>query len=73
MSLLGRALGTSAPFVSADELDDVLADEGPVLLDVRTAREVVESGTVPGAVHIHLGELAGRLEELPRDRRILTT
>ncbi len=73
MTLLGRALGTSAPFVAADELDDVLAGSEVVLLDVRTAREVVESGTIPGAVHIHLGELAERLEELPRGRKILTT
>ena len=73
MSLLGRALGTSARFVPAEELDGVVARDNVVLLDVRTAREVLETGTVPGAVHIHLGELAGRLEELPRDRQILTT
>ena len=73
MSLMGRALGTRAPFVAADRIDGVLRDREALLLDVRTALELAESGTVPGAVHIHLGELAERLDELPRDRPILTT
>lgn len=73
MSLMGRALGTRAPFVAAEEVDAVLSDDQVVLLDVRTAVELAESGTIPGAVHIHLGELADRVEELPRDRPILTT
>ena len=73
MSLMGRALGTRAPFVAAGQIDEVLSDEQVLLLDVRTALELAESGTIPGAVHVHLGELADRLDELPRDRRILTT
>ena len=70
---MGRALGTTAPFVVAGEIDDVLSDQRVLLLDVRTARELAEAGTIPGAVHIHLGELAGRMDELPRDRPVLTT
>ena len=73
MTLLGRALGTRAPFVASEQIDEVMADERVVLLDVRTALELAESGTIPGAVHIHLGELSGRLDELPRDRPILPT
>ncbi|MDE2881251.1 MAG: rhodanese-like domain-containing protein [Acidobacteriota bacterium] len=73
MSLMGRALGTRAPFVAAGQIDEVLGDGRVLLLDVRTALELAESGTIPGAVHIHLGELADRLEELPRDRPVLTT
>ena len=73
MSLLGRALGTRAPFVAADQIDDVLGDQAVVLLDVRTALELAESGTIPGALHIHLGELSDRLDELPRGRPVLTT
>jgi rhodanese-related sulfurtransferase len=70
---MGRALGTKAPFVASGEIDAVLSDDNILLLDVRTAIELAESGTIPGAVHIHLGELADRVEELPRDRPILTT
>ncbi|MDE0393262.1 MAG: rhodanese-like domain-containing protein [Acidobacteriota bacterium] len=73
MSLMGRALGTRASFVAAGQIDEVLSDGRVLLLDVRTALELAESGTIPGAVHIHLGELADRLDELPRDRPILTT
>ena len=73
MSLMGRALGTRAPFVAAAQIDEVLSEGQVLLLDVRTAQELAESGTVPGAVHIHLGELADRLDELPRDRPVLTT
>ena len=58
MSLMGRALGTQAPFVAASQIDEVLSDKQVLLLDVRTALELAEAGTIPGAVHIHLGELA---------------
>ena len=70
---MGRALGTKAPFVAAGEIDEVLGEGRVLLLDVRTALELAEAGTIPGAVHIHLGELAERMEELPRDRPVLTT
>ena len=73
MSVMGRALGTKAPFVVAGQIDEVLSDGRVLLLDVRTALELAEAGTIPGAVHIHLGELAERVEELPRDRPVLTT
>jgi NADPH-dependent 2,4-dienoyl-CoA reductase/sulfur reductase-like enzyme/rhodanese-related sulfurtransferase len=41
----------------------------PVVLDVRSPDEVAAS-QVPGSVHIPLGELRRRLDELPRDREI---
>ena len=44
---------------------------GEFLLDVRENLEVAETGTLPNAVHIPLGELRDRFGELPRDRRIL--
>ena len=43
--------------------------EDALLLDVREEIELAVEG-VPGAVHIPLGELRGRLGELPRDREI---
>ena len=43
MSLMGRALGTKAPFVAAGQIDEVLSDEQVLLLDVRTALELAES------------------------------
>lgn len=47
------------------------AAEGPgLVLDVREPREY-ERGHIPGAVNLPLGQLRGRLGELPRDRRLL--
>jgi len=45
--------------------------DGEFLLDVRENDEVAASGLLRDAVHIPLGELRDRLNELPRDRRIL--
>lgn len=41
-----------------------------LILDVREAKER-EGGTIPGSVHIPLGELRARLHELPRDMEIV--
>jgi NADPH-dependent 2,4-dienoyl-CoA reductase/sulfur reductase-like enzyme/rhodanese-related sulfurtransferase len=45
--------------------------DGEFLLDVREREEAIESGLLPNAVNIPLGELRGRMGELPLDRRIL--
>jgi peroxiredoxin family protein/rhodanese-related sulfurtransferase/TusA-related sulfurtransferase len=44
--------------------------EDQVLLDVRKPFEVA-TGTIPGAMHIPLDELRGRLDELPKDKELL--
>ncbi|MDO3409342.1 rhodanese-like domain-containing protein [Saccharibacillus sp. CPCC 101409] len=41
--------------------------DAPLMIDVREPEEVAQ-GMIPGAVHIPLGELAGRLDELDPDR-----
>jgi hydroxyacylglutathione hydrolase len=46
-------------------------DGGPVILDVRSKSEYA-SEHIPGSLHIPYGDLAGRLDELPRDRQIAT-
>ncbi len=52
----------------AEALRLLRSAEPPVFLDVRERHELVRTGTLPGAVHIPLGQLAGRLEELdPRE------
>ncbi len=40
------------------------------LLDVRSPKEVAEAA-IPGAANIPLGALAGRLDEVPRDREVI--
>lgn len=41
-----------------------------VVLDVRTANEY-DAEHIPGARHIHVGKLAARVEDLPKDRPIV--
>lgn len=46
------------------------AAEAPFVLDVREPWEV-EICALPGAVNLPMGEVPGRLDELPRDRPIV--
>jgi rhodanese-related sulfurtransferase len=56
--------------VETDELLRLLRDGDAVLLDVRPAAEFA-GGHLPGAVHIALEDLPGRLTDLPRNRTIV--
>ena len=63
--------------MNADQVDDVSAEDGhqmvedgAFLLDVREADEW-DAGHAPAAVWIPMGELQARVDELPRDRRIV--
>ncbi|MCQ4086037.1 rhodanese-like domain-containing protein [Saccharibacillus sp. JS10] len=44
--------------------------QAPLMIDVREPDEVAQ-GMIEGAVHIPLGELAGRVDELDPDREIV--
>jgi hypothetical protein len=61
-----------APRAEGDRLAELLASEDYLLLDVRRADELEELGTVEGYLNIPIEELADRLDEVPRDRAILT-
>jgi len=58
--------------VQADDIDKVLASGKVVLLDVREAWELEELGTREGYINIPIAELESRLNELPKDKSILT-
>ena len=58
--------------ISGDELDSAVTEETIFILDVRQPDEISSLGTVNGYTNIPIDELAGRLDELPRDRPILT-
>jgi len=54
--------------IQADGLmEQIVADEPPFILDVRTTAEVEEQGHIEGAVHIPLDQLAQNLNALPED------
>ncbi|MFJ3937875.1 MBL fold metallo-hydrolase [Streptomyces parvus] len=46
-------------------------DNPPVVLDVRNCGERGDNGFIDGALHIALGELPRRLDEVPRDRSLV--
>lgn len=60
---------TAPPQIDASMARSLAADGG-LLLDVREPKEW-EAGHAPEAVHIPLGQLSARLDELPRDARIV--
>jgi hydroxyacylglutathione hydrolase len=56
--------------IDPDELASRVAGAGPpLILDVRNAAEYAGEH-IPGSLHIPYGDLAGRCDELPRDRPI---
>ena len=57
--------------VSRDEIEERLARGEVFLIDVRPAVEYA-AGHLPGAIHIPLEELPRRLDEIPRDRPVIT-
>jgi glyoxylase-like metal-dependent hydrolase (beta-lactamase superfamily II)/rhodanese-related sulfurtransferase len=64
------AMLTSSPEVEQVGIDAIQSNGHPVVVDVREPDEYV-TGHVPGAVNVPQAELASRLDELPRDRRLL--
>jgi len=71
MSILRNLLGGSVPTIDVQELQQKLAEDSqPYLLDVREPAEFRQY-RIAGANLIPLGELSGRLDELPRDREIV--
>ena len=66
--------GREAHVERFDRLDVVAAEhavtDGATLLDVREEHEWA-AGHAPGALHIPLGALPARIEELPRHRPVL--
>ncbi|MFC9729829.1 rhodanese-like domain-containing protein [Streptomyces roseolus] len=63
---------TPASRLTAGRLRAALdGDNPPVVIDVRNCGERGESGFIEGALHIALGELPRRLDEIPRDRPLV--
>ena len=61
-----------APRMTSDEVLARLEKGDVFFLDVREPRELAELGTFEGYVNIPLGQLETRLDELPKDKPIVT-
>jgi rhodanese-related sulfurtransferase len=75
MPLLGLLLAAPAAAqterLAVDELKAQLDAGAEVLLiDVREDYEV-ESGSIPGSIHIPVGELEARMPDIPKDVRLV--
>lgn len=71
----GEVLRGGHPQLSVEELKSLTAETDPVrrpfVVDVRTPTEFA-AGHLPDAVNVPVDELRSRLNELPRDRRLVT-
>ncbi|MFJ3975283.1 rhodanese-like domain-containing protein [Streptomyces sp. NPDC090021] len=63
---------TPASRLTAAQVRAALAgDNPPVVLDVRNCGERGDNGFINGSLHIALGDLPRRLDEIPRDRSLV--
>ena len=67
----GAAANDKPPRIAAADLDGLMQKDA-LLLDVREPSELEKLGTLEGYVNIPIGQLEQRLDELPRDRLIVT-
>ena len=68
------ALDTAQPRVlTAAEVSAYLEDPDKLFfLDVRTSEEIKELGSISGYVHIPIDQLESRLDEIPKDKLVIT-
>jgi len=60
----------SVPIVLPAQAAPLVKARQAILVDVRERAEWDEA-RIPGAIHVPLGELATRLHEIPRDRKVI--
>ena len=56
--------------IQVDEAWRMIGEGGSVVVDVREPNEWL-SGHVKGAIHIPVNDVIGRIDELPKDRKLL--
>ncbi len=64
--------GTKAPKMASDEVMALLEKGQVFFLDVREPGELEELGTLDGYVNIPLGQVENRINEIPKDKAIIT-
>ena len=61
-----------APKMASDDVMALLEKGEVFFLDVREPSELEELGTLEGYVNIPLGQIEKRLQEIPKDKAIIT-
>ena len=71
--LVARQARTNAPRqIACEELVKLLEKpDGAVFIDVREPSEIAVTGTLKGALTIPLGQLEGRLKDVPKDKPLV--
>ena len=73
LALLTGAAGAQSKDLTPDELAKRLEQKDKVFfLDVRSPAEIEKLGSVKGYVNIPLDQLEARLNEVPKDKLIVT-
>lgn len=71
MGLLGQ--DAVKRVTDAEELEQLIKKESNLFfLDVREPKEIEELGSMKGYVNIPIGELEKRIQEVPKDKTIIT-
>ncbi len=66
------ALTGGVKTLTADRLDKLVEGGAPfIFLDVRTAREIEQEGTLTNYLHIPIDQLERRIDEVPRGKMIV--
>ena len=68
----GAGVAAEAPRIEAKQIEELLREGDLYFLDVREPQEIEELGTIEGYLNIPVDQLADRLDEVPRDKPILT-
>ncbi|MCQ6555463.1 rhodanese-like domain-containing protein [Streptomyces sp. C10-9-1] len=71
LTALAGEVAPASRLTAAQVRAALAGDNPPVVVDVRTCGERGEHGFIDGALHVALGELPRRLDEIPRDRPLV--
>lgn len=53
--------------ININEIDKI---KNPYILDIREKEELLQTGTIKGAVHIPMKKIPGSLNKIPKDKEI---
>lgn len=68
--ILPRQAPPRLPTIEPSRARELVDREGAVIVDVREPDEWADA-RIPGAIHIPLGQIPDRVEEIPRDRPVI--
>ena len=72
LAVVASAFGQDDVKRIATEDLKAMINEKTFFLDVRSAKEIQELGTLKGYVNIPLDEIEKRMSEIPKNKRIIT-